>query len=43
MLERVYRPRPEWYEEFYASEVNTSTKSCETEVSVDLRGKAKKV
>ncbi|KAH9709606.1 methyltransferase 11 domain-containing protein [Citrus sinensis] len=50
MLNRLHPPRPDWYEEFYASVMNSSMKSYEAEVAGyksqlfdNLRGKAKKV
>ncbi|GLU09433.1 hypothetical protein SLE2022_334600 [Rubroshorea leprosula] len=50
MLKRIRPPRPDWYEELYASVLNSCTKSYEAEVAVyksqlfaNLRGKAKKV
>lgn len=33
MLEEVHPPRPGWYEELYASVLNTAMKSYEAEVS----------
>lgn len=33
MLEKVHPPRPDWYEEFYASVLDTSMKAYEAEVS----------
>lgn len=32
VLKRVHPPRPDWYEEFYASVLNTSMKAYEAEV-----------
>lgn len=50
MLNRLHPPRPDWYEEFYASVMNSSMKSYEAEVAGyksqlfdNLRGKAKKL
>ncbi|GMN41882.1 hypothetical protein TIFTF001_011104 [Ficus carica] len=50
MLEKVHPPRPDWYEEFYASVLDTSTKAYEAEISgykselfANLKGKARKV
>lgn len=36
MLNKVHPPRPDWYEEFYASVMETSMKSYEDEVSFSL-------
>lgn len=33
MLNRIHPPRPDWYEEFYASTMNSTMKSYEAEVS----------
>ncbi|KAJ8760933.1 hypothetical protein K2173_021971 [Erythroxylum novogranatense] len=50
ILNRFHPPRPDWYEEFYASVLNSSTKSYEAEIGgyksqlfANLRGKAQKV
>ncbi|XP_044488227.1 methyltransferase-like protein 7A isoform X3 [Mangifera indica] len=50
MLKRVHPPRPNWYEEFYASVMNSSMDSYEAEIAVyksqifgNLRGNAEKV
>lgn len=36
MLKKVHPPRPDWYEEFYASVMDKSMKSYEAEVSSHL-------
>ncbi|XP_059648825.1 uncharacterized protein LOC132294840 isoform X2 [Cornus florida] len=50
MLKRVHPPRPDWYEEFYASVLDSSMKSYEKEIAgyksqlfSNLRGKAQNV
>ncbi|KAH8501161.1 hypothetical protein H0E87_016106 [Populus deltoides] len=50
VLNRVHPPRPDWYDEFYASVLNSTVEPYEAEVAVyktqlftNLRGKAKKV
>ncbi|KAJ7943446.1 Methyltransferase-like protein [Quillaja saponaria] len=50
MLNKIHPPRPDWYEEFYASVLNTGMKAYEDEVAgcksqlfSNLRGKAHKV
>ncbi|OMO82501.1 Zinc finger, RING-type [Corchorus olitorius] len=50
LLNRIHPPRPDWYEEFYASVMDTSMKSYEAEIAGyksqifgELRGKAKRV
>ncbi|PON54136.1 Methyltransferase type [Parasponia andersonii] len=50
MLKKIHPPRPDWYEEFYASVLDTSMKSYEAEIAgykselfANLRGKARKV
>ncbi|KNA21732.1 hypothetical protein SOVF_040760 isoform B [Spinacia oleracea] len=50
MLKKIHPPRPDWYEEFYASVLNNSMKEYESEVAVyksqlfdKLRGQAKEV
>ncbi|XP_010683148.1 uncharacterized protein LOC104897881 isoform X3 [Beta vulgaris subsp. vulgaris] len=50
MLEKVHPPRPDWYEEFYASVMNNGMKSYEEEIAGyksklfnELRGEAKEV
>ncbi|POO03510.1 Methyltransferase type [Trema orientale] len=50
MLKKIHPPRPDWYEEFYASVLDTSMKSYEDEIAgykselfANLRGKARKV
>uniref|UniRef100_M1BS04 S-adenosylmethionine-dependent methyltransferase n=1 Tax=Solanum tuberosum TaxID=4113 RepID=M1BS04_SOLTU len=40
MLNRLHPPRPDWYEEFYATAMNTSYKS---ELFANLRGQAKQI
>ncbi|XVE91514.1 hypothetical protein REPUB_Repub01dG0016400 [Reevesia pubescens] len=49
-LNKIHPPRPDWYEEFYASVMDTSMKSYEAEIAGyksqifgKLRGKAKRV
>ncbi|KAG2702399.1 hypothetical protein I3760_06G087300 [Carya illinoinensis] len=50
VLNKVHPPRPDWYEEFYASVMETSMKSYEAEIAgyksqlfSNLKGKAQKV
>lgn len=50
MLNRLHPPRPDWYEEFYATAMNTSMKSYEAEIEgykselfANLRGQAKQI
>ncbi|KAJ0095232.1 hypothetical protein Patl1_15968 [Pistacia atlantica] len=50
MLKRVHPPRPDWYEEFYASVMNSSMDSYEAEIAGyksqifgNLRGNSEKV
>lgn len=50
MLDRIHPPRPDWYEDFYASVMNTSMQPFEEEIAgyksrlfTNLRGKVKKV
>lgn len=50
MLEEVHPPRPGWYEELYASILNTAMKSYEAEIAgyktelfAELKGKAEQV
>lgn len=50
MLNRFHPPRPDWYEEFYATTMNTSMKSYELEIEgyksdlfANLRGQAKQI
>ncbi|CAN4098154.1 unnamed protein product [Withania somnifera] len=50
MLNRLHPPRPDWYEEFYATAMNTSMSSYEAEIEgykselfANLRGKAKQI
>ncbi|CAK7326108.1 unnamed protein product [Dovyalis caffra] len=50
VLNRLHPPRPDWYEEFYASVLNSAMEPYEAEVAAyksqlfsNLRGKAKKV
>ncbi|KAF4403037.1 hypothetical protein G4B88_010489 [Cannabis sativa] len=49
-LKKIHPPRPDWYEEFYASVLDTSMKSYEAEIAgykselfANLRGKAERV
>ncbi|KAF4398410.1 hypothetical protein G4B88_025389 [Cannabis sativa] len=49
-LRKIHPPRPDWYEEFYASVLDTSMKSYEAEIAgykselfANLRGKAERV
>ncbi|XP_062111568.1 uncharacterized protein LOC133823021 [Humulus lupulus] len=49
-LRKIHLPRPDWYEEFYASVLDTSMKSYEAEIAgykselfANLRGKARRV
>ncbi|XP_015077598.1 methyltransferase-like protein 7B isoform X1 [Solanum pennellii] len=50
MLNRLHPPRPDWYEEFYATAMNTSMKCYEAEIEAykselfaNLRGQAKQI
>ncbi|KAL8533789.1 hypothetical protein ACS0TY_009980 [Phlomoides rotata] len=50
MLNRIHPPRPDWYEEFYASAMDKTMKSYEAEIAgyksqlfANLRGKAEKI
>ncbi|KAM3373737.1 thiol S-methyltransferase METTL7B isoform X1 [Capsicum galapagoense] len=50
MLNRLHPPRPDWYEEFYATAMNTSMKPYEAEIEgykselfSNLRGQAKQI
>ncbi|GAB2280257.1 hypothetical protein Dimus_014899 [Dionaea muscipula] len=50
MLDKVHPPRPDWYEEFYASAMSNSMKSYEAEIAgcksqlfSKLRGKAEEI
>lgn len=50
MLNRLHPPRPDWYEEFYATAMNTCMKSYEAEIEgyksglfANLRGQAKQI
>ncbi|XP_022724927.1 methyltransferase-like protein 7A isoform X2 [Durio zibethinus] len=50
LMKKIHSPRPDWYEEFYASFMDTSMKSYEAEIAgyksqlfEKLRGKAKRI